>query len=210
MPRPSCQQCQRPSTVCLCHTITAITNRWPIIILQHPDEAKHAIGTAIIAQLSLSQCQTISYVSKEDSSKTNTNVVPGQQSIVKIISQQQPLLVFPDEDGQSIDKISTEELRPLLFLDGTWRKSRRMKYETPELAALPKVTIHSSPSSRYRIRKTPNENALSTLEAIAYSLATLEQNKEKYQPLLTSMDWMIDQQINAMGPEVYRQNYDGE
>lgn len=209
MPRPSCQQCQRPSTVCLCHTISAITNRWPIIILQHPDEARHAIGTAIIAQLSLSQCRTISYSTKDKVAKNNTSVMPGQRSIVEIISQQQPLLVFPDEDGQSIDQISAETVRPLLFLDGTWRKSRRMMHETPELAALPKATIQTSPTSRYRIRKTPNENALSTLEAIVYSLATLEQNKEKYRPLLASMDWMIDQQIKAMGVEVYQRNYDG-
>lgn len=202
MPRPRCTQCQRPQTVCLCHTITAIANRWPVIILQHPDEAKHAIGTAVIAQLSLSQCQTINY---EFSPNSQSGVE--SPSSIDLILQQQPILVFPEEDGDDMASLAADEVRPLLFLDGTWRKSRRMLYERPELTALSKLTIHSQQLSRYRIRKTPNDNALSTVEAIAYSLALLERDTEKYKPLLASMDWMIDQQIKAMGVDVYQTNY---
>ena len=72
---------------------------------------------------------------------------------------------------------------------------------------LPKVSFRPETVSRYRIRKEPDEYALSTLEAIVYALSVLEGNADTYKPLLDSMDWMIEKQIELMGRDVFEKNY---
>lgn len=199
MVRPRCPQCLRPESVCYCHTISTIDNHWPIAILQHKQEINHAIGTARIAQLSLSRCCTV------------TSGSPEAEQLLLDCTAQQVCLVYPGENSRPLINARAEwasdKVRPLLFIDGTWRKTKRMLYESPLLAALPRVSLNPQQLSRYRIRKSPNHSALSTIEAIVLSLSTLENNPSKYQPLLTSLEWIIDQQVKAMGNDVFNRNY---
>jgi len=194
--RNICKKCLRPQVVCFCHTITSIVNCWPVHIIQHYKEKNHSIGTARIAQLSLNDCKT--YLS--NNSLHNDN-------LVELINFCEPLLVYPGEESINIEEIDSQQIRPLIFLDGSWRKTRRLIYENPYLNSIPKISFTRENLPRYRIRKAPNENAYSTLEAIATVLATLENDDKKYQPLLNSMDWMIDKQIEFMRENVYENNY---
>lgn len=223
MKRSLCSQCLRPLTVCFCHTIHVVDNHWPIIILQHAGETDRAIGTAKIAQLSLKNCQTYIYQpqphTKTKQSKggkfSDTQASEQNKRLIESICEQSPLLVYPGDNSAPIEQLATEvnkkpqtqDKPPLLFIDGTWRKSRRMLYECPALAALPRVSLQTGRASRYLIRKTPNDSALSTVEAIAASLSALEDSEDIYQSLLNSMDWMIEQQIKAMGEQKYQRNY---
>ena len=223
MKRSLCSQCLRPLTVCFCHTIHVVDNHWPIIILQHAGETNRAIGTAKIAQLSLKNCQTYIYQTQPHTQTkqskgdkfSDTQISEQNKRLVESICEQSPLLVYPGDNSAPIEQLATEvnkkpqtqDKPPLLFIDGTWRKSRRMLYECPALAALHRVSLQSGQASRYLIRKVPNDSALSTVEAIAASLSALEGSKDKYQSLLNSMDWMIEQQIKAMGEEKCQRNY---
>lgn len=196
MSRIICQNCQRPVPVCFCHTLKMVDNDWPVHILQHKQEAKHAIGTAIIAQLSLQNCQLLT---------AGNNLC--EQKLAQLISDQQPLLIYPGTDSQPLKEIVGQTARPLIFIDSTWRKSKRMLLESPQLQSLPKVVFTPTQPGRYHIRKEPNANARSTLEAIVTVLSTLEKTPEKYQSLLATMDWMIQQQIGHMGVDTFTRNY---
>ena len=196
MKRPVCSDCLRPVKVCYCHTIVGVDNRWPVHILQHPTETKHAIGTARIVALSLTQCNLQVGESLAELS------LPAE-----LATDQSPLLVYPGEDSMPLDRLDKKITRPLIFLDASWRKSRRMLFESAELRAIPKVSFQPANVSRYRIRKEPEGYALSTLEAIAHVLSYLEQDSDKYQSLLNSMDWMIEKQIELMGRDVFEKNY---
>ncbi|MBQ0721488.1 MAG: DTW domain-containing protein [Gammaproteobacteria bacterium] len=198
MKRQSCSRCQRPVAQCFCHTLQQRDNRWPVRILQHPGESGHAIGTARIAALSLSHCQLdIGENFSRASLFTDNSTGAGQNAV----------LIYPGEDATPLASLQTKEPQTLIFLDASWRKSRRMLMESPALQALPKVALQPGHASRYRIRKSKQRDSLSTLEAIVHSLAFLEQDEEKYLPLLHSMDWMIDQQIALMGEAVFTKNY---
>jgi len=198
MKRSICSRCTRPVKVCYCHTLSAVHNRWPIHILQHPKESKHPIGTARIAELSLSQC--ILQVGEKFTLESIRNIRSEFNDFV---------VVYPGEDSMSIESLDPLYTKTLIFLDASWRKSRRMLYESPELMALPKVGIHPKKASHYRIRKAPDTNSLSTLEAIVYTLSVLENNGEvgEFSSLLNSMDWMIEKQIELMGRGVFERNY---
>ena len=195
--RPSCSHCSRPLQQCYCHTITQVENRWPIHILQHAQEERHPLGTARIAALSLGQCQIYPENSIE------SFVGPGGDI-------DRPLLVYPGVDAIDIDGLDKSSPHPLLFVDASWRKSRRMFYDYPPLNDLERVSFTPPQASRYRIRKSPQQNYLSTLESIVFVLSTLEGESEKYLPILKSMDYLIETQIACMGEETFRRNYSDE
>lgn len=191
--RSTCLRCKRPSSVCYCHTLQRVDNYWPVHILQHPRETKHAIGTAAIAALSLSHCQR-----QVGESFTLQSVT---------VEASQAVLVYPGEGAGTLDALDRGVPQALVFIDASWRKSHRMLMESPELQALPRVGLQLDQVSHYRIRKSKFEASLSTVEAIVHCLAFLEQDDKKYLPLLHTMDWMIEKQISLMGVEVFERNY---
>lgn len=194
MKRIVCTECQKPSNVCYCHTIQLIDNRWPVHILQHPIESRHPIGTARIAALSLQNCRLDIVTDFADIACT-----------VPINSD--ALLVYPCDGAQPLEDFIQLQPRPLIFLDASWKKSRRMLYESAALQSLQKVRFNSVIISRYRIRKEPAPGYVSTLEAITHALSVLEGDREKFQPMMATMDYMIQRQIDHMGEEVFARNY---
>lgn len=218
-PRLTCAQCFKPKGYCYCAQIQICNNTHPVWILQHPNESKHAIGTAHIAHLSLQHSQIC--IAK----KLSDNV-----SFLQQIQIQKPLLVFPSEKsialtqikGEIKSEINSSSPRPLLFIDATWRKAKRMVLESPELSELTHVRLDESVEPRYKIRKVPvfknllkNKSGkseetfagLSTLEAIVYTLRQLEGDTQKYESLLKAMDWVVQRQIDAMGEQTFKKNY---
>ena len=83
----------------------------------------------------------------------------------------------------------------LVIIDATWRKSRKMLYLNPLLQQLPRLSLQDMPASHYSIRKAHAADQLSTLEATCYALMQLEQDEEKYQPLLQAFDGFVGQQM---------------
>ena len=159
MKRLICKQCKRPLKVCYCHTIQHIDNRWPIHILQHPAESTHAIGTARIASLSLNQCQ-LQIGENFDDDALESVVSDGVNAEV-----QQPLLIYPGEGSQNLAELDPLQPQPLIFIDASWRKSRRMLLGSPALMQFPKVSFQPATVYRYGIRKEPDEYALPTVAA---------------------------------------------
>ena len=194
--RPTCKTCQRALSVCLCPHIQQIDNRWPIHILQHPNETRHAIGTAKIVQLSLKNCET--HICKQ--------IDPGS-NFEQWLEKKNPILIYPGEDAEGLDTLQSQPDRTLLLIDASWRKSRRMLLESPQLQKLQRVCIQPNKPSNYKIRKVPDPTSLSTLEAIVEILSELEDDQKKYQPLLDTMDWMINKQIEGMGQQLFETNY---
>ncbi|MDC0598837.1 DTW domain-containing protein [Gammaproteobacteria bacterium] len=199
MARLSCEKCKRPKTVCYCHLIKVVENHWPVYIVQHFEESRHAIGTAKIAELSLKSCKT--HVLEEEQIFKALN--EHDQSNNDIV----PTLIYPGESSVSLKQLRRAGQGKLIFIDGSWRKSRKIFYESAYLQSLPRYGFSLETKSRYKIRKEPKEGYCSTLEAIIYMLATLENDANKYSNLLEIMDWMIERQLEFIGNETFNKNY---
>lgn len=189
-----CERCRRPQALCYCAQLNPIDNAWPVWILQHPAEARHALGTARIAALVLRDC-TLALSKQPDTTHAFASTEPA------------PVLIYPGPSSRSLQELAHDPHRPLLFIDATWRKSRRMLKENAWLEALPRYALPTPPPSRYRIRREPNSEAVSTLEAIVHCLGLLEGDANRYYPLLKQMDRLVDEQIAHMGEEVFARNY---
>lgn len=195
MPRIQCPRCLRPQSHCLCALIPNLDSRTRVLLLQHPSEVSHALNTARLAALGLSNAEMIvGEVFEELPALLNQ---PGYRA----------RLLFPANDAQTLQTYAANDEPMLLVVpDGTWRKASKMLHLNPLLAALPRVTLAAGAVSRYRLRKAPGPGALSTIEAIVQALQTLEAPAD-FDALLKPFDALIDGQIAAMGQETYQRNH---
>jgi DTW domain-containing protein YfiP len=195
MSRPQCPRCLRPQTHCLCSLIPSLDSRTRVLLLQHPSEVNHALNTARLAALGLTNAELIVGEVFEDLPTLLNR--PGYRA----------RLLFPADDAQPMQAYDVSD-EPLLLVvpDGTWRKARKMLHLNPLLAALPRVTLAEGGVSRYRLRKAPGPGALSTIEAIVQALQTLEPSAS-FEPLLKPFEALIEGQIAAMGEETFQRNH---
>ncbi|WP_394236994.1 tRNA-uridine aminocarboxypropyltransferase [Pseudomonas anguilliseptica] len=197
MPRPQCPRCTRPTERCLCALIPCLSSRTRVLILQHPSEVKHALNTARLAALGLS----------------NAELLVGEVFEPLAALLQQPgyraCLLFPGEQAQALLQFAEQHSeQPLLLVvpDGTWRKARKLLHLNPLLAALPRVVLPEGLQSRYRLRKAPMPGALSTIEAIVTALNTVEA-PVCFNALLKPFEALIEGQIEAMGEQTFQRNH---
>ncbi len=197
MPRIHCPRCLRPDSHCLCALIPHLDSRTRVLLLQHPSEVSHALNTARLAALGLSNAELI--VGEVFGNLPALLNQPGYRA----------RLLFPADDAQTLQTYAASDEPMLLVVpDGTWRKASKMLHLNPLLAALPRVTLAAGAVSRYRLRKAPGPGALSTIEAIVQALQTLEAPAE-FDALLKPFDALIEGQIAAMGQETYQRNHGG-
>jgi DTW domain-containing protein YfiP len=168
-----------------------------VLILQHPSELKHALNTARLAALGLS----------------NAELRVGEvfEDLAALLAQPgyRPCLLFPGEGAQPLQQFASQVVdQPLLLVvpDGTWRKARKLLYLNPLLATLTRVALPEGLQSRYRVRKAPMPGALSTIEAVVGALNILEAPAQ-FDTLLKPFEALIEGQIEAMGADIFQRNH---
>lgn len=209
--RKKCPVCDKALPACICQHITVIDSAIELIILQHPSEVKNAIGTARILNLSLPQCQLI--VGENFTENTQLNDMFNDPT-------RQCFLLYPSDDSITAEdlakkancRVENESLdvnikRTFILLDGTWRKAFKMYQSSSNLQSIPAVRLNVQQQSQYTIRQTSIEGGLSTVEAGFLLLSTLDQDTEKYQPLMSAFEYMINFQIAQMPAGLFNKNY---
>lgn len=191
--RALCAACLRPQQTCICRWATALSNQVEVLILQHPMEVNNAKGSARLLHLCLANSR-LAVGETFDPAQLQAMLSPARRNV----------LLYPDTEDASLglatpqpfDSAWLREPLRLVVLDGTWRKSRKMLYLNPLLQALPRLPLRDTPASHYLIRKAHLPDQLSTLEATAYALAQLENDINKYQPLIDAFDGFVAQQAS--------------
>lgn len=196
--RPRCARCLRPMSHCLCAYITVVPNRTRILILQHPDEQKHPLNTGRLAVLGLQRAELL--VGEH---------FPQLEQIISAAGS--VFLLFPTKNPTLLQPLAVSPARePTLLIvpDGTWRKARKIVHANPVLSTLPHLSLPMGEPSQYRVRKAREPAAVSTIEAIVRTLAILEPERD-FQPVLKPFEVLVEQQIQAMGADLYQRYYRG-
>ena len=152
-----------------------------LIIWQDPTEAKHKLSTAPLLNLSITNSRLL--VADE----LTPEQVFGSDNLVGCA------LLYPLDQGAVVTAEHKAEVQKLLILDGTWRKVRRLLHLNPWLEQLPYIALHPEYQSQYRIRKSPREDGLSTIEAGVAALSWLDQQQD-YLPVLNVLEKMVSLQ----------------
>ncbi len=168
-----------------------------VIVLQDPSEVKHAKNTVKLLALVIPNVTIVVGETPEDFAEVRDTLAQSQKAIY---------VIYPTQDSRCIDKVKPVKDAVLIFLDGTWRKVFKMMALNPWLEQYPALHLNLDASSQYKIRKAPRVDSLSTLEAVALSLKTID-NQLDVAPLYNALNAMVEKQLQFM-PEAVRKRYD--
>ena len=180
--RVTCYRCHKPELTCICAAVPRVANRTGIWLLQHKRERHHPIGTARIVELGLARVRCD--VCYEPQAVPPTEVSEGMA------------VLYPGRGAVPLAQLDpTHRPDTLVVLDGTWRHAHNLYRDNPWLQRLPRYGLNPDSASRYRIRREPSLDCLSTIEAVVEALRILEPETEGLDGLLGAFDAMIDVQI---------------
>ncbi len=181
--RQRCYQCFRPMSLCFCEAIPRIDNRTEVLILQHVGERFHPFNTARIVRKALRRCHLIA----ENNRRLASQHLPIQAGAG---------LLYPQANAPLLTELSAAE-RPdqLVIIDGTWHQAKTIVRDVPQLGDLPCYRLAPSSAGQYRIRREPDAQSLSTLEATVAALRVLEPDTVGLDRLLAAFHKMVEDQL---------------
>lgn len=153
--------------------------------MQHRRERAHPFNTARIVNQSLHKCEVMVAYNHELAERFATMQLSNNVG-----------LLYPGNDAKLLSDLRPSE-RPeqLVVIDGTWHHAKTLFRDIPRLQTLPRYRLAPSEPGRYRIRREPNEHALSTLEATVAALSAIEPETPGFDRLVDVFDRMIADQI---------------
>ncbi|MEZ6035944.1 MAG: DTW domain-containing protein [Planctomycetota bacterium] len=184
--RPRCLRCLRPEAMCYCATLPSVPTRTRIVVLQHPHERSHPFGTARLVGLCMPNASVhVPYAGFTGTLEQRVEVAPDAA------------VLYPHPDAPDLAELpSDRHPSTLIAIDGTWAHAKRLYRENTWLHAMPHVRLSPNEPSRYRIRREPRADYVSTLEAIVEALRILEPETAGLDDLLRAFDRMIDRQVD--------------
>ncbi|MFL5350344.1 MAG: tRNA-uridine aminocarboxypropyltransferase [Hyalangium sp.] len=178
-----CPRCYLPTRLCLCAEVPRLETCTEFLVIRHNKEKEKSTNTARMAALALSRCQVLTYGA------------PGERFDDSVLEAPDTWLLFPD--GQTPGP-KAPPVRRLVVLDGSWGQARRMLQRVPALRRLPGLALPPPPPHTRRLRRPPNPEGMSTLEAMAGAVALLE-GEELARRLYALHELMIDRVLASRG-----------
>jgi DTW domain-containing protein YfiP len=172
--RMRCLKCKKPHITCYCADLRPISSSPRIVILMHPLEFKHPIGTGRLAHHCLKNSEL--WVGADFKKSDRLAALLADETI-------SPQLLFPGEGSQNLSAMnlterklsqSSDKKNVLFVLDGTWHLAKKMLHRTPQLQNIPRISFVPKTLSRFVVRKQPRPDCYSTLEAISEVLELLD------------------------------------
>jgi hypothetical protein len=178
----------RPKAMCLCGLVQQVHTRTKLVVLQHPRERRHPFGTARLLRLAMPDARI-------------ETVYGGFDEVLHLEVEvaSDAAVLYPHEAAVDLADLPASELpSTLVLLDGTWAHAKKLYKDNAWVQRLRHVRINPPRPSNYRIRKEPQEDFVSTVEALVYALSILEPENTSVPTLLTAFDRMIDRQIEVL------------
>jgi DTW domain-containing protein YfiP len=157
-----------------------------LVVVQHPREFKVPIGTASMAVRAVQGASLIIGTDVDESAELKRILDDPERPAV---------LLWPGEGAEDLETATLTTPATLVVVDGTWSTAKKLVRRNRILASLRRVRLSPKTPSRYRIRKEPRAECLSTLEAISMALGAIERDREKFEPMLAAFERMVDIQI---------------
>ena len=184
--REECARCSRPLPLCYCAHLPSLATRTRVLVLQHPRERPKAVGTARIARLCLPESEIV--VGVDFRSHRGVHAALNDAAHPAI-------LLYPGPDAIDLERTPPRGPTTLVVIDGTWHQARAMVRANPALAALPRYSLSPPKPSEYRIRRAPQGDFISTIEAMALALGVLEGDRRRFEAMLSPFRAMVDWQL---------------
>ena len=199
---PDCPQCHKPEPLCICDSVEPIESKISLLILQHPQEQDRALGTARLTALHFKNAVLKIGLSWPSLSKALGRPVhdPSRWAVLYLGSAKVSDL-DTDRDIVAINRKGEVEdsqrailgdIEGIVLLDGTWSQAKALWWRNAWMLKCQRVILGPARPSRYgQLRREPRRDGLSTIEAAAMLLASLEKRPEIAATLNTSFETML-------------------
>jgi hypothetical protein len=175
-----------------------VDNKVAVLILQHPQEQDHVLGTARLL------CQTLVHAKLSVSlSWRNLGHALGEPGEAKDwgvlylgsahAAATGPLVALNQKGEPLADQDSARRaLRGIVALDGNWAQAKALWWRNAWLTRLRRfVVVPDRPSLYGALRKEARPDAVSTLEAVAQALSVLEHDPALQEKVLAPFRELI-------------------
>src|SRR5579863_2918830 len=215
---PDCPRCHKPMPLCVCDDIAPIDNRISVLILQHPQEQDRALGTARLTAMHLTNAVLKIGLSWPSLSKALGHSVadPSRWAVLYLGSAKAADLGATDEvvainrkgEVEEHQRGILREIEGVVLLDGTWSQAKALWWRNAWMLKCQRLILGPSQPSRYgKLRREPRRDGLSTIEAAALVLSTLEKRPDIADALHASFARMlkryreVQEEQPALAPE---------
>lgn len=215
--RNLCVTCLQPEFGCYCQHVQKLDPKIKFVILIHPIEVKRRIATGRMAHLCLQNSELIAGQDYTSNSRVNA---------ILRNPYYQPLVLYPGRNSQDLTsmnyvqktRIFSGDKQPVVFvIDGTWATARKMMGQSQNLKELPRICFTPPGPSQFKVRKQPEAECYSTIEAIHHAIELVGNNvgfdvaSRAHDRLIHVFNHMVERQLsfireaqNNLRPSAYR------
>src|ERR1700692_851081 len=199
---PEWPHCHKPWPLCICDSITPIESRISLLILQHPQEQDRALGTARLTALHFKDAVVKIGLSWPSLSKALGRPVPdpsrwavlylGSAKVADLDTDSEIVAINRKGELEEHQRAILREIEGVVLLDGTWSQAKALWWRNAWMLKCQRVILGPARPSRYgQLRREPRRDGLSTIEAAAMRLASLEKRPDIAETLHASFERML-------------------
>ncbi len=182
----TCPLCAEPDDRCRCPDLAPIDTRLEVVILQHPQERREALGTGVLAARRLARARIAVGLSWPNLAAALGRPAAPWRWATLYLGAAREFPAAPDGTVNVLDRrgrpleasarrTALAALEGLILLDGTWSQAKTLWWRNPWLLKTHRVILNPPARALYTaIRREPRRPAVSTLEAAAIALAEVE------------------------------------
>ncbi len=172
----ACSKCHRDKDDCLCAKAPVFENHIAVIILQHPQEQYKQLNSAWLTSIMLKNSDVRVGLSWNGfKSVGGESAMPSQWGILFLNSKGKagdPPVTIQDRKKQLIT--DSGFLKGIIALDGSWKQAKTLWWRNPWFLKLNRISLNPAHAS---LRAQTREGGLSTIEAIAFALDHLGEDR---------------------------------
>src|SRR6202051_891690 len=199
---PECPDCGKPLPLCICDSIEPIENKISILILQHPQEQDRALGTARLMALHFKNAVVRIGLSWPSLSKALGRPVHdpsrwavlylGSAKVAELETDRDIVAINRKGEIEDNQRAILRDIEGVVLLDGTWSQAKALWWRNAWMLKCQRVILGPARPSRYgQLRREPRRDGLSTIEAAAMRLASLEKRPDIAETLHASFERML-------------------
>ena len=188
--------------LCVCDDIAPIDNRVSVLILQHPQEQDRALGTARLTAMHLTNAVLKIGLSWPSLSKALGRPVAdpsrwavlylGSAKVADLDTQSDVVAINRKGEIEDDQRAILKDIEGIVLLDGTWSQAKALWWRNAWMLKCQRVILGPSRPSRYgKLRREPRRDGLSTIEAAAMMLSSLERRPDIAETMHASFERML-------------------
>src|SRR5450432_4247224 len=197
-----CPRCLKPQPLCVCDSVTPIASRLSLLILQHPQEQDRALGTAWLTTLHFKDAVLKIGLSWPSLSKALGRPVHdpsrwavlylGSAKVADMETDRDIVAINRKGEVEEHQRGTLKDIEGIVLLDGTWSQAKALWWRNAWMLKCQRVILGPGDPSRYgKLRREPRRDGLSTVEAAAMLLASLEKRPDIAATLHDSFERML-------------------